>query len=49
MKISREKAVELIKKLDEGMNYGYIVQDALYSESKPDSDDLTIMNMMKTV
>lgn len=27
------------KKLDEGMNYGYIVQDALYSESKPDSDD----------
>lgn len=39
IKISKDHAALFVKKLDAGSNYGYIVQDALYSESRPDFDD----------
>ncbi len=37
--INKENLVEFVKKLDVVTNYGYIVQDSLYSQARPDSDD----------
>lgn len=39
LRIDNENIVELVKTLDTTPNYGYIVEDAVYSEALPDSDD----------